>query len=169
MEWVLQKYETTIPQEENLKKCCQLAATELSRKMRRELEDTWSQNMNYGRVVLKEGDKLTIPCLKSPSLDAWRRTVLMSGAEDQLHGPERRNCRRGCGVAETPYHVAAACTDTAYITGHDYAAHWIIKTILKALHAPRRCIRRLQFARAACNITFKSDQRSVTIKGGKKL
>lgn len=121
----------------------------------------------------RESVNLTIPAHTSPSLDTWRRTMLLNAAEEQLHGLcvglERWKCRRGCRADETAYHVAAACVEGAYTTRHDCVAHWLLKTLFTSFRAPRGCSRRLQFGRANCQETFQCGQRKVTIKAGKKL
>lgn len=173
MERVLNKYGVDIPAEEDIKRCCQQVSKAIKEKITQSLREEWCENMHYGRLVVREEKKLTIPAHTSPNLDSWRRTMLLNATEEQLHGlcvgMERWKCRRGCRADETAYHVAAACVEGAYTSRHDCVVHWLLKTLFVSLRAPRACSRRLQFGRANCQETFQCGQRKVTIKAGKKL
>uniref|UniRef100_A0AAR5PEG8 Reverse transcriptase domain-containing protein n=1 Tax=Dendroctonus ponderosae TaxID=77166 RepID=A0AAR5PEG8_DENPD len=173
MEWVLQKYEVDVPEEEDIKKCCHWVSDQIKQRMLRQLQGDWSENMHYGRLTARETAQLTIPANASPCLDTWRRTMLLNAAEEQLHGlcvgMERWKCRRGCRAEETSYHVAAACVEGAYTSRHDCVVHWLLKTLFCSLRAPKSCCRRLQFGRANCHEEFRCGQRQITIKAGKKI
>ena len=141
MEFVLEKYHVAIPEEEsNIRNCCKKLSVAINKKYQEEIQEEWSRNMHYGKVVLQEENKIMFPAYSFPSMDTWRRGMLLTAAEEQLHGmgalPHRRNCRRGCNKVETAYHVSTACVNNAYVTRHDNVVHWTLKTLFKSLRAP---------------------------------
>ncbi|XP_044750655.1 uncharacterized protein LOC123310990 [Coccinella septempunctata] len=173
MEFVLEKYGVTVQNEENIKKCCKDTTTRIIEVIHRRLQEDWSRNMHYGKLVNQEGNNISFPAYSSPFLDTWRRGVLMSATEEQLHGlgslPMRRNCRRGCNHAETAYHVSASCICNEYTTRHDNVVYWTLKTLLTSLRAPNNYIRNLQFGQSTCRVDFEANNRKVSIQAGQKL
>ncbi|XP_045470568.1 uncharacterized protein LOC123677883 [Harmonia axyridis] len=139
-----------------------------------QLIEKWSENMNYGRIVADEGNKITFPAFTSPYMDSWRLSLLHSAAEEQLHGlgciPGRtRVCRRGCGNTETAYHVTSSCPTNMYISRHDNVVHWLLKTILTTTNAPEDIIMGLQFGKATLMTDYEQQGRSISIRAGHKI
>lgn len=81
MERVLNKYGVDIPAEEDIKRCCQQVSKAIKEKITQSLREEWCENMHYGRLVVREEKKLTIPAHTSPNLDSWRRTMLLNAEE----------------------------------------------------------------------------------------
>ncbi|XP_044751637.1 uncharacterized protein LOC123311637 [Coccinella septempunctata] len=173
-EFVMDKYECPEIRydTQNIRKNCSLLKKHIETTFLGQLQEGWARNMNYGRIFTKEED-IEIPASLSPLMDGWRFSLLHSAAEEQIHGlgciPGRqKNCRKGCNKTETAYHVSSACITRAYTTRHDYAVHWILKTLLKSLGAPEAIGTNLQFGKATLNVDFEG-KRKVEIRAGMKL
>lgn len=174
-EYVMEKYQCQINIDdfEDYKKCCKEIINKIKTKYYQQLEEEWSANLLYAKIVVKE-ENIQFPAYQSPNMDSWRLRVLMAASEEQLHGlgsnpNTRRKCQKGCNVDENSYHVASACPTRAITTRHDFVVHWVLKTLLQCLGAPFETQRNLPFGRATVNCEFHNNHRTLKIEAGNKI
>ncbi|XP_044750658.1 uncharacterized protein LOC123310992 [Coccinella septempunctata] len=172
-DFVMKKYRcpTINYQQENLKQNCKIVKEHICQTFQQELENEWSQDMHYGKVVLKEKKIIEFPAYTSPLMDHWRFSLLHSAAEEQLHGlggtaGRSKKCRRCNTASETAYHVSSGCIIGAYTTRHDYIVHWILKHILLKQNAPQEILANFPFGKATCNPTFETGGRKIIVRAG---